>query len=104
MQKREKMVARIWVEGMSPVMAARWLIVSRMSWAMRSPVRLASRLSMTRSTEVDAAVSACICRVFVTSMPSLPVAYSALAMSVRMLFRLVLLSWRSIPSPVLLEA
>ena len=37
MQKREKMVERMSVVVMAPVMVPRWCMVSRTSWAMKSP-------------------------------------------------------------------
>ena len=40
MQKLEKMDGRISGWGMAPVMVVRWWMVSRTSWATRSPGRL----------------------------------------------------------------
>ena len=48
MQKREKMVERRRSEGMAPVMAPRWEMVSRRDWATRSAGRVERRPSRTR--------------------------------------------------------
>lgn len=43
---------------MAPVMAERWWMVSRTSWAMKSAERVVERPAMTRSSEAAAAVRA----------------------------------------------
>ena len=95
MQKRPNIVVRISCEVMVPVMVPRWKIVSRRSWAIRSPERFASRASITRAEESAALASASQWRRFVTIM-SLS-AVSPEIMSWRAFVRL------SIPVPFLAE-
>ena len=58
MQKFWKMEVRRSVVVMVPVMAERWWMVSRRSWAMKSPERFARRPSRTRANDSAASVRA----------------------------------------------
>lgn len=59
MQKREKMVARISVEGMVPVRVERWERVARRCWAMRSAGRALWRAVSSSVRVAEACCRAC---------------------------------------------